>query len=228
MSLLLPLLLLIVLALCVAFTLREGMWSNAIRLINLVTAGLIAMNFFEPVAKMLEEQVESSLTYFWDFVALWVIFCVSLLLLRLLTDYTISRVKVRFLNVADNWGSIVFGVLCGWFMVCFTTASLHTAPLARDFLYEGFKPGERMFFGLAPDWQWLGFVRYVSNGVYSRALSDEEVRDGSYGPSEVAVFDGAKLADEKRFINRYTRRREQLEALAVSGSFRATGTPPKR
>ena len=132
----------VIFALCVAFTFREGMWGNAIRLVNLVTAGLIAMNFFEPAAKFLEEQVESSLTYFWDFMALWAIFCVTLLLLRLLTDYTVSRVKVRFLNAADRWGGIVFGVFCGWFMVCFTTASLHTAPLARNFLYDGFKVPE--------------------------------------------------------------------------------------
>jgi uncharacterized membrane protein required for colicin V production len=223
MSVLLPILLLLILAICVAFTLHEGMWSNALRLVNLVTAGLIAMNFFEPLADFLEDQVAPSWSYFWDFLALWLIFCVSLLLLRFLTDYTISRVKVRFLTIIDHWGGIVFGVLCGWFMVCFVTASLHTAPLARNFLFEGFKlPPEKNLFGLAPDVQWLGFVHYVSEGVYCRGLSESEMRNGQYGPREaLAVFDPDK------FIDRYARRRDAVETLAGAGSLR-TETAPRR
>ncbi len=220
-------------AICVAFTLREGMWSNALRLINMVTAGLIAMNFFEPLAGFLEEHISSSMSYFWDFVSLWLLFCVSLLLLRLLTDYTVSRVKVRFLQIVDHWGGIAFGCLCGWFMVCFATASLHTAPLARNFLFDGFKlPGEpeKNLFGLAPDWQWLGFVRYVSEGVYSRGLSDEEIRDGKYGPGDVDVasFDNEVLLaskPERSFINRYAMRRSEVEKLVNAGSIKADQSP---
>jgi hypothetical protein len=114
-------------------------------------------------------------------------------------------------------------------MVCFTTAALHTAPLARNFMYEGFKvPPDRNFFGLAPDWQWLGFVRHVSGGAYSRGLSDEEKRDGKYGPGDVAVFDGTQLPAEKRFISRYVVRRDKVAELAESESFRVPGGGPKR
>jgi hypothetical protein len=228
LTIIFPLLLFLLFALCVAFLLREGMWSNAVRLVNMITAGLLAMNFFEPVAKMLDDQVDATYTYFWDFVSLWVLFALFLLILRLLTD-TISRVRVRFLNAADRTGGIIFAVCCGWFMVCFTTATLHTAPLARNFLYGGFKvPPERNFFGLAPDWQWVGFVRYVSGGVYSRGLSDEERRDGKYGPGDVAVFDGTQLPDAKRYISRYAVRRDAVEGMADTGSFRVTGGGPKR
>ncbi len=230
MSAILPLLLLVIFAFCIAFTLSEGMWSNALRLINMVTAGLIAMNFFEPLAGFLEDNISSSMSYFLDFVSLWLLFCVSLLVLRILTDYTVSRVKVRFPQAIDHWGGIAFGVLGGWFMVCFVTASLHTAPLARNFLFDGFKvPPEKNLFGVAPDWQWLGFVRYVSEGVYSRSLSDEEIRGGKYGPNDVdvAAFDSEEARPERSFINRYAKRRDEVEALVTKGGLSAD-RPPKR
>ena len=41
------LLCLVVMAACVGFLCRDGLWSNAIRLVNVVLAGLLAMNFYE-------------------------------------------------------------------------------------------------------------------------------------------------------------------------------------
>ena len=40
--------LLIVFISCLAVTYTEGLWSNAIRLVNVVIAALLATNFFEP------------------------------------------------------------------------------------------------------------------------------------------------------------------------------------
>ena len=56
----------------------EGMWSNAVRLINIVTAGLVAMNFFEPLARWLTDW-QPSYTYLWDFLSLWGLFVVFML-----------------------------------------------------------------------------------------------------------------------------------------------------
>ena len=55
MSIIFTILLLVILIACAASLYTEGMWGNAIRLINVVTAGLIATNYFEPVADWLEE-----------------------------------------------------------------------------------------------------------------------------------------------------------------------------
>ena len=81
MSSLLTLLMLVILFACVATLYAEGMWSNAIRLINVVTAALLATNFFEPLARWLED-MGPSYTYVCDFLALWVLFGVFLLILR--------------------------------------------------------------------------------------------------------------------------------------------------
>ena len=46
------LLMIIILFASVAMLYNDGMWSNAIRLINVVTAALLAMNFYEPLAEL--------------------------------------------------------------------------------------------------------------------------------------------------------------------------------
>ncbi len=213
MSLIPPLLMIVILAACIGVLYPEGLWSNAIRLVNVTTAGLIAMNFWEPLAKWLEGLNEwfASITYFLDFLALWVLFVVSMILMRIGTDM-ISRVKVRFLKVADRAGSAFFAFCVGWVMVCFVMATLHTAPLAPNFLFGGFDPSRRMLMGLGPDRQWLGFVQHVSKGPFAR--------------SEPAVFDA-----DNQFMAKYNNRRGALEkyrtedkkALRVSA-----GDAPKR
>ena len=112
--------------------LHGGMWSNAIRLINVVTAALLATNFFEPAGPLAGRHGRRRYTYLWDFLALWGLFALFMLILRTVTDQ-VSRVKVRFLNVADQIGSTVFALWIGWVLVCFTMMTLHTAPLGPQF-----------------------------------------------------------------------------------------------
>ncbi len=209
MSFLLPLLLFVILFATMALLYNEGMWSNAIRLINVVTAGLLATNYFEPLARQLDG-MNSTFTYFWDFIALWGIFIVSMVVFRSLTGFA-SKVKVRFLKVADQAGSVVFALLVGWVLVAFTLMTLHTAPLARNFLFGGFQPGKSMFLGMAPDQQWLGFVQQVSKGSFSR--------------SKPVAFDPGG-----QFIAKYTVRRSNLQKQAeTNGTFRVqSGSTPKR
>ena len=190
MSVILPLLMFVILFACVAMCYAEGMWSNAIRLINVVTAGLLAVNFYEPLARWLDS-MQPSYTYLWDYLCLWALFAVSMVIFRELTSF-ISQVKVRFLKLADRIGSAVLSLWIGWVMVCFTMMTLHTAPLPRNFMFDGFQPEQRMLMGLAPDRVWLGFVQKESMGAFCR--SDERVFDPT--------------AD---FMPKYATRRTQLQ-----------------
>ena len=99
-----------------------------------------------------------------DFLSLWVLFAVSMIVLRGITD-TVCKVKVRFLKIADQIGSVVFACLVAWVMVSFATFTMHTAPLSKNFLFGGFQSQSRMMLGLAPDRAWLSFARSVSKGV---------------------------------------------------------------
>jgi uncharacterized membrane protein required for colicin V production len=209
MTFILPLLLLVVFAACVGVLYPEGLWSNAVRLINVVTAALVATNFFEPVARWLDGMADS-FTYFWDFIALWGLFCVAMVVMRVATDL-ISRVKVRFLKIVDRVGGAVFAVLVGWAMVCFVTMTLHTAPLAKGFLFGGFDPSRKMFFGLAPDRQWLSFVQHVSKGPFS--WSEPKVFDPSN--EFMVTYNNRRAALDKQ--------REEKKAFLVK-----SGEAPKR
>ena len=64
---LLPFFMLIVMLACFGWSYPDGLWSNAIRLVNTITAALLATNFFEPVAQWLDNKVSASYTYLWDF-----------------------------------------------------------------------------------------------------------------------------------------------------------------
>jgi hypothetical protein len=211
MSSLLTILMLVILFASVATLYTEGMWSNAVRLINTVTAALLAVNFFEPLANWLDGQAPS-FTYVWDFIALWFLFGLFTIILRLLTDQ-VSHVQVRFLKLADQIGSTVFSLWIGWVMVCFTMLTLHTAPLSQNFLYEGFKPRERMVLGFAPDRQWLGFVQSQSMGAFSQPATPEERE------KEKFVFD--PNAD---FMPKYSARRAALDVQVTTKGTIRTGS----
>ena len=124
----------------VASLYTEGMWGNAIRLINVVTAALVATNYFEPLAKWIEGMSDTfkTYTYLWTSCRSGCCSRCSMIVLRGITD-SVCQVKVRFLKMADQIGSVVFACLVAWVMVCFTTFTLHTAPLSKNFLFGGFR-----------------------------------------------------------------------------------------
>lgn len=205
---LLTLLLLLIFFSCVAALYTEGLWSNAIRLINVVTAALLATNFWEPVAAWLDG-FNITFTYVWDFVALWGLFGLFTMVFRAATDY-LSQVKVPVLKIADRIGSVVLACWIGWVMVCFATFTLHTAPLARNFMGGTFQPEQRMFLGQAPDRQWLGFVQRVSLGAFCRSATEQQWE------KEETVFD-----PRGEFLPKYATRRAQLEShVAKSNTIR--------
>ncbi len=168
----------IVLFATLAMLMPQGMWTAAIALVNVTTAALLAMNFWEPVATWLEGTGPTArrATYVIDFVTLWFLFAISLTLLRGVTDF-ISKYKVRFIRPLDVAGGAFFGLWTGWVLVCFLMMSLHTAPLAREFLFGGFQPEKRMVLGLAPDRQMLGFMQNISLGAYTRSLAGDRAFD---------------------------------------------------
>ena len=158
-------------------------------MVNTVTAALIASAYYETLANYLDEQMPS-FTYAWDFLSLWAVFCACMIVFRLLTD-KLSRVKVKFLKIADQIGSGVFALLVGGVMVSFVLFSFHLAPLGEKFLGGAFD-NEKQMLGIGPDRKWENFVRSRSRGGYET--------------SPVNVFD---LRGQWR--NDYANRRAEIE-----------------
>jgi len=218
MSFLFGLLMFLIFVGCVAALYTEGMWGNAIRFINVTTAALLATNFFEPVAAWLEGMAPTY-SYALDFLALWGLFAVFMTLFRLGTDL-LSRVRVRFLKIADRIGSVFFACWVGWVVVCFTMMTLHTAPLARNFMGGAFRPEQRMFIlGLAPDRRWLGFVQKQSRGAFCRSVGDGDLDErpewrAQWTEDETRTFD-----PRSEFMPKYATRRANLEWVVGCGQW---------
>ena len=185
--------LLFVIFVAVAISLyTEGLWGNALRLINVVTAALLATNFYEPLATWIEGMSDMLWTFrhLTDFICLWLLFGVAMGVLRGLTDY-VSKVKVRFLQIVDRVGSGILSCCVAAVMVSFITMTMHTAPLAEKFMWEGFQSDTPIMMGLAPDHKWLGFSSTVSRGAFSRSPT--------------------KPLDRPHFISQYKQRRIEIQ-----------------
>jgi hypothetical protein len=148
----------------------QGLWTNVLTLINMFFAMMLAFNYFEPLADMLDE-AERSYTYLWDFLALWGLFALSFGLLRLFTD-VLSRHRVVFDFWVEMVGRSVLALWIAWLFVGFTCATLHTAPLGRHPLGFQQSPTSGNFLGMSPGKHWLAFMQSRSRGALSRGESN--------------------------------------------------------
>ncbi len=153
---------------CVAMLWNEGLWSNAITLINVLLAAIFASNYFEPVAAWLDGALPSY-TYLWDFLALWLLFVISFGIMRVVTDL-LSRTRVKFKMPVEHVGRVLLALWAAWIMISFTCFTLHTAPLPPNSFGGGFQPtpNSSNFLGLGPDRIWAAFMQSRSRGALSR------------------------------------------------------------
>ena len=198
-------LILFVMAACAGFLFQDGIWGNCLRLVNVLFAGLLAMNFYEPVAKFMTRPGDyasfmkyddlQTFTAFFDFLAFWVCFVFFAAIMIAVTDQ-VSRVRVRFMQVAERAGGVVLSLIIGWVMSGIVLVSLHLAPLCEYPFLGCFQPQSNMFLGmLAPDREWLGFTRYQSLYGYSWR-----------GTGNVFPDSG-----EQNFIDKHWKRRIEIE-----------------
>lgn len=164
---LMTLALLVVFAITAGVLWMHGLWSNVITLINMLLAMLLATNFFEPVAAF-ASSFSPAATYFWDYVALWVLFLIFFGTFRAITD-GLSSSRVKFIMPVEMAGRTILALWCGWLMVCFVTFSLQMAPLnSATPLGAWQSPKDGTFLGFAPDRMWLGFMQQSSRGALAR------------------------------------------------------------
>ena len=169
LGILVPLALFVIFFAILAMIGGDGLWSNFILLVNVILAGLLATNFFEPLASFISGFWEGG-GIFMDLFCLWLVFVVSLVIMRLAADF-LSRTRVRFQKHLDVVGGFACAALIGWIVVCFTTMSLHLAPLSRNFMAGGFTPEKGVLFGFFPDRLWIGFCQATSEGTFGRGGS---------------------------------------------------------
>src|SRR5262249_30189121 len=141
--------------------LREGVFTAFLMLCNVIFAGLITFNFYEPLADLLEENLNDTFRAYSDAVCMVALFGVSLGLLRLATN-TIANAEPNFIFGVRRSGGFFFGMCVGYLISGFLLCVLQTLPWGETFL--GFvppnpaEPRTGLSRVLPPDLVWLAMM----------------------------------------------------------------------
>jgi uncharacterized membrane protein required for colicin V production len=177
-----------------AMTVREGLWSNVLTLINVIVSGLVAFGLYSPLVRYLDEDVTNGQhTYWLDFAILWALYAATMVVLRTLM-IACSKTRLRFKNPIDPIGGPIAGFIAAWVLAAFTTATLHTAPMPKD-AFGGklvYSDVDSASFMTSPDAQWLRFVEAMS-------------KETAFGSGSTDGFSA------KAFVKIYTDRREKFD-----------------
>ncbi len=143
---------------------REGVFSAFCMCVCVVLSGLIAVNFWEPLANLLEPPMSgSAFAGLEDFLCLAGLFGISLGLLRLLTNILAPR-RFEYPPLLFHGGGAAFGALAGYLVSGFLVCALQTLPVHERFL--GFEPHSESEWPLRtllpPDRVWLAMMRHAS------------------------------------------------------------------
>ena len=161
---------------------REGPLTAFAMCCNVLLAGVVAFNFWEPIADVLEPAFAGSfLEGTEDLLALMALFCLTLMFLRWITN-TLASTHMEYPILLYRGGSVLSGLLTGYLLAGFLVCAFQTLPIQRDFLgFEPYKPGQsaaRRF--LPPDRVWLAMMHRLSvNGLWTGEKSEFD-RNGTY------------------------------------------------
>ncbi len=198
------------------FVSTEGAWGAVHSFLCVLISALIATNYFEQAAAILEG-LSPGYRHFMDVIALVGLFIGCVFALRMGSEHLV-QVYIGLPSAMDTAGKWLFGAATGYLTMAFLLMALHTAPFPREFL--GFKPERPNFFGMAPDRQWIGFMQHVTEKPYGWYVFED--RDITPSKPIAHAFDGKYelLGDKKAsypntiwpsFPIRYAMRRDRID-----------------
>jgi len=161
---------------------REGLWGAVLLFFEVIVAGLLAMNFFEPLAALMQDNLAFMAGYE-DGVALLVVFGLTVFIFRE-ADGMFWPNMVRFPGIVHRAGAVVFGVLTGLAVSGFLLCAFQTLPVPSDFM--GYDSERKMVAGVGLDRYWLAFSQRMSQKALGRS------EDRAFDP-EAAFIDMYKI-----------------------------------
>lgn len=192
----------------------QGLATAFTMFCNVVLAGLIAFNFWEPLADLLETPLSRSFfAGYEDAICLTALFGVSIASLRLATN-TLSRAMIDFHPVAQRIGGAFFGLATGYLLAGFLVCVFQTLPWHENFWgYESNWQANQSALDsvLPPDRVWLAMMHRAG--------------EASFGRGERPTFD-----PEATFVIRYARFRrygDQRPPFPYHGEFDLELHPPR-
>ena len=201
---------------------RNGIFTSATMLIQVLLAGLIAFGFWEPIADELDGLFQDGrMLGYEDCLVLTGLFAAVLFGLRQVTN-RINTEPLDFNPKAQQIVGPLIGLVTGYFVSGFLICVLQTLPLDEDSL--GFAradaPGLRSY--IPADRVWLAMMRRA--GAYPLAWSEENP-DGETLFDRYATFDRGGTF-ELRYL-RHRRHTERRGPLQYQGEFEKDLVPKK-
>src|SRR5271170_2180040 len=117
----------LILGLTYALT-SEGLWGSALMFFNVLFGAMVAFNFYEPLARLLDS---TGIPWgFSDTLCLLLLFSITVLILRMTTE-TIAPAQVRFPMPVYHAGRLVFGLGGAVVTLAIIILAFHCAPVYK-------------------------------------------------------------------------------------------------
>lgn len=199
--------------------LREGLLTAFTMSCNVLLSGVIAFNFFEPLASMFEGPLSGMfLQGYEDFFSLIILFCISLGLLRTICN-VLSPSVMNFPLAVQRPGGFLVGLLAGYLVSGFLVCALQTLPWHENFMGFDYSSspdgGARKI--LPPDRVWLAMMSRA--GAYTFANEEDErgKESGTTPYDRYKTFD-RDATFEIRY-GRYRRYDDKFQTQSYGGEF---------
>jgi uncharacterized membrane protein required for colicin V production len=146
---------------------REGLLTAFTTCCNVFLSGLVAFNFWEPLADTLDPMfADSAMHGYEDFLSLFLLFLVPLVLLRWVTNQIANRVP-DIHPALQYGGGVFFGLVTGYLLSGILICMLQTLPWHQRFMdfdpeYNPSDPNAVVRHVLPPDRVWLALMNQLS------------------------------------------------------------------
>lgn len=130
----------------VAMTVAEGLWNNTVTLLAIIICGPLAIAAGYPLGLFLQEKIDKPIEQTWYFVfaGVWLVFFLSIMIVRLLADRVASKTRMKFVPPLEMAAGPIMGLLVATLFASFMAFTLYTIPI---------QSGEYWKLGDAAGWQ---------------------------------------------------------------------------
>lgn len=171
----------------------EGAWGAALMFFNVLFGGLIAFNFYEPLAKQF---IAWGMSGAWcDFLSLMLIFLISVGILRACTDI-FSPGMVRLPTPVYHLGRLIFGAGTAVVTMAILLCVLETAPVHRK-IFGMINYDTKTPFGMGWDRAWLAFVQRSSGNVFTNYNIEDQQSDPLFDTANAFDRNASWLIDHQ-------------------------------